>query len=151
MLPGSSVTGPLADEIPDRSLEILRRARLWEHRITTGATGAPRIRRERGVPGDRNYRNVTGARILSEPTSQFEPVDPRDVKVGHDHVRAGIECPFERLQPVVSLIDAEPGVRQPVCIHTATILVIFDEEHDWRRFPRLHLVSGHQVYGGPVG
>jgi hypothetical protein len=54
-----------ADEIPDRGLEILGRARLRQDGIASGAARAGRIRREGDVPGDSDYRNVTGARILS--------------------------------------------------------------------------------------
>jgi hypothetical protein len=44
---------------------------------------------------------------------------------------ARIQRPLEGLQPVVCLIDTKSGVRQPIRVHAATVLVIFDEEHDW--------------------
>jgi hypothetical protein len=125
------LTGALTDEISDCDFEIFRRARLRQNGIAPGTARAPRIGRERGVSRDRNHRHVLGPGILPQPAGQLEPVDPRDVKVGHDYVWARIQCPLERLQPVVCLIDTKSGIRQPIRVHAATVLIILDEEHDW--------------------
>jgi hypothetical protein len=119
------------DEISDRDFEIFRRAGLRKNGIAPGTACAFRIGRERGVSRNRNHGHVPGPGILPQPPSQLKSIDPRDVKVGHDYVWARIQCPLERLQPVVCLIDTKSGIRQPIRVHAATVLVIFDEEHDW--------------------
>jgi hypothetical protein len=77
-------------------------------------------------------------RIMPEPTGQFKPVDSWNIEIGDDYVRAGIECPLQRLQSVVSLIDAEASLGQPVGVHTSTVPIIFDKENDRSRRRRDH-------------
>lgn len=71
-----------------------------------------------------------GPRILLQPTRQLETVDAWNVQIGHHDVWWGIQCPFERLKTVMSLVDAETGAREPIGVHTSSCLVIFDEEHN---------------------
>ena len=136
------MTGALADELSDRGLEILRRTGFRKDGVAPGAPCALRIGRKRGIAGYGNHRHVACPGVVSEPAGQLEPVDSRNVEVGHDHVRDGIPCAFERLKAVVGLLDPEARLRQPICIHATTVPVILDKEHDWRRFPVLHL--GHR-------
>ena len=76
MLVRHRVTGALADEIANRRLEILWRARLRQHGVASCAPSAPRIGRKGRIPSDRENGNIAGARVLLQTTRQFEPVDP---------------------------------------------------------------------------
>src|SRR3954471_16329067 len=139
------LTGALANETTNGGLQIFGRTRLGQHRIASGATRSFRIGRERRVAGDGEHGNIPRARVLFETTSQFETVDPGNVEIRHHDRRAGIECPFECLQSVVSLIDTKPGIRQPVGVHSPAIPIVFDKQHN-----RSCLRRGHWLSPGPV-
>lgn len=74
-----------------------------------------------------------GGQALAQPSGQFEAVDARDVQIDHDQVGTDLECPFERLQPVVSLLDVEPGTAQPLGVQTTALEVVFDEPNNEAR------------------
>jgi len=130
MLAALRLAGALADETTDCGLQIFWRTRFREHRIASGAARSLRIRRKRRVACDGKHRDIACTRVALEPARQLEAVDPRNVEVGDDDVRAGIKCPLERLQPVMSLIDPEASLTQPVGVHTPTIEIVFDKEHN---------------------
>jgi hypothetical protein len=85
-----------------------------------------------------------------EASRQLEAVDPRNIQIRHHHMGTSIEGALERLQSVVSLVHTKSRIGQPVGVHSPSVPIVFDEQHNGRRVGRGHWCLPDQVYGAPV-
>ena len=99
MVSGQAFT-TLLDECGNGGVQVLRRARLRQHRVAPGATRTSRILREGSIPGDGEHGNRARPRIRFEPARQLL-LDPGDMEIGHDDRGEQVECPLEGLQAIV--------------------------------------------------
>lgn len=116
-----------ANEAGDGGLEVLRGAWLRQHGVAAGAAGPLGLRRERRVAGHRKDGHVAQSCVALDPPRELEPVDPGNVQVGDDDVGPQFLRAFERLEPVVSLLDAEPRRPEPVGVQTSPVSVILNQ------------------------
>ena len=94
------------------------------------ALGARGILGERRIARHGEDWDAAGAGIAFEASGQFVSIDPWNIQIGQDGVRQQIERTLERLQAVMRLFDAEPGVPEPFSEEKATVPVVFDQEHE---------------------
>jgi hypothetical protein len=132
------LAGSFTDETTNRGLEIFWRTGLGQDEVAACSPRAIGIGCKRRIAGNSKNWNVSSPSIVFEAPSQLEAINSRNVEIGYDHMRPGIECPLQRLESVMCLLDAEPSLRQPFGVQTPTVLIILDEEHNRARFGRSH-------------
>jgi len=91
------LAGSFTDEATNRGLEIFRGTGLGQDEVATCSPRAIWIGCKRRISGDRKHWNVSSPCIVFEAPSQLEAINSRNVEIGYDHMRPGIECPLQRL------------------------------------------------------
>ena len=100
------------------------------------------LRRER-IGRDDDDRDGTGGRVAAQQPAQLEPVDPRQPRLGDDHVWMSRQRLCEPLAAVSCFLDVVMSEAQILGVHRARIVVAVHEERerqrrvcDWRNSER---------------
>jgi hypothetical protein len=102
-------------------------ARFDQHVIRAGGPSAILVLAI-AITGDRQERNVPGARVGAEAPAQLEAVDARDGDVGEDESGDILDGFVERLQSIVSLVGPQPDALQHKTIELSRLHIVFDDE-----------------------